>query len=107
MDYFKFSGFLEILYVIFLKKKNKKFNEIFVGYDIIFLDSPTWPFLAPGFLGLSSSREKILLILFITLFSTSLFASDKKPGKFFEDQPNVTDKLTEYAEESWFKKWKK
>ena len=35
--------------------------------------------------------KKILLILLITLFSSSLFASDEKPGRFFEDQPDVTD----------------
>ena len=35
--------------------------------------------------------KKILLILLITLFSSSLFASDEKPWRFFEDQPDVTD----------------
>ena len=34
---------------------------------------------------------KILLALLISLFSTSLFASDEKPGRFFEDQPDVND----------------
>ena len=35
--------------------------------------------------------KKILLALLITLFSSSIFASDEKPGRFFEDQPDVTD----------------
>ena len=35
--------------------------------------------------------KKLLLILTIIFFSTSLFASDEKPGRFFEDQPDVTD----------------
>ena len=35
--------------------------------------------------------KKILSVLMITLFSSSLFASDEKPGRFFEDQPDVTD----------------
>ena len=35
--------------------------------------------------------KKILLVLLITLFSSSIFASDEKPGRFFEDQPDVTD----------------
>ena len=35
--------------------------------------------------------KKIFLTLLITLFSTSLLASDEKPGRFFEDQPDVTD----------------
>ena len=35
--------------------------------------------------------KKILLILLITLFSSSIYASDEKPGRFFEDQPDVTD----------------
>ncbi len=35
--------------------------------------------------------KKIFLILIITLFSSSLFASDEKPGRYFEDQPDVTD----------------
>ena len=34
-------------------------------------------------------KKKILLILLITLFSSSIFASDEKPGRFFEDQPDV------------------
>ena len=35
---------------------------------------------------------KNLLILFLTLFFTNLtFAADEKPGRFFEDQPDVTD----------------
>ena len=35
--------------------------------------------------------KKLLLILTIIFFSTSSFASDEKPGRFFEDQPDVTD----------------
>ena len=35
--------------------------------------------------------KKIFLILIVTLFSTSIFASDDKPGRFFEDQPDVND----------------
>ena len=36
-------------------------------------------------------KKKILLI-FLTLFFTNLtFASDEKPGRFFEDQPDVND----------------
>ena len=35
--------------------------------------------------------KKILLALLISLFSTTLFASDEKPGRFFEDQPDVND----------------
>ena len=35
--------------------------------------------------------KKILLILLIALFSSSIFASDDKPGRFFEDQPDVND----------------
>ena len=35
--------------------------------------------------------KKILIILLITLFNSSIFASDDKPGRFFEDQPDVTD----------------
>ena len=35
--------------------------------------------------------KKISIIL-LTLFFTNLtFASDEKPGRFFEDQPDVTD----------------
>ena len=35
---------------------------------------------------------KKLLILFLTLFFTNLtFAADEKPGRFFEDQPDVTN----------------
>ena len=36
--------------------------------------------------------KKLILILTIIFFSTSLFASDEKPGRYFEDQPDVTDK---------------
>ena len=35
--------------------------------------------------------KKILLTLLITLFSSSIFASDDKLGRFFEDQPDVND----------------
>ena len=35
--------------------------------------------------------KKILLALLISLFSTSLFASDEKPGRFFVDQTDVND----------------
>ena len=35
--------------------------------------------------------KKILLTLIIILFSSSLFAADEKPGRFFEDQPDVND----------------
>ena len=35
--------------------------------------------------------KKIIFTLLITLFSSSIFASDDKPGRFFEDQPDVTD----------------
>ena len=35
--------------------------------------------------------KRILLTLLITLFSSSIFASDEKPGRFFEDQPDVND----------------
>ena len=35
---------------------------------------------------------KKLLILFLTFSFTNLtFAADEKPGRFFEDQPDVTD----------------
>ena len=35
--------------------------------------------------------KKILLTLMVTLFSFPLFAADEKPGRFFEDQPDITD----------------
>ena len=35
--------------------------------------------------------KKIFLILIVTLFSSSIFASDDKPGRFFKDQPDVND----------------
>ena len=35
--------------------------------------------------------KKLLLTLLITLFSSSLFAGDEKPARFFEDQPDVND----------------
>ena len=34
--------------------------------------------------------KKILLTLIIILFSSSLFAADEKPGRYFEDQPDVS-----------------
>ena len=34
--------------------------------------------------------KKLLLILTIIFFSTSLFASDEKPGRYFKDQPDVS-----------------
>ena len=35
---------------------------------------------------------KNILLIFLTFFFTNLtFASDNKPGRFFEDQPDVTD----------------
>ena len=35
---------------------------------------------------------KNILIIFLTFFFTSLtLASDEKPGRFFEDQPDITD----------------
>jgi len=34
--------------------------------------------------------KKIFLSLLITLFCLPLFASDEKPGRYFEDQPDVT-----------------
>ena len=35
--------------------------------------------------------KKIILTLIISIFTSSIFASDEKPGRFFEDQPDVTD----------------
>ena len=35
--------------------------------------------------------KKLLLVLLITLFSSSIYASDEKSGRFFEDQPDVND----------------
>ena len=35
--------------------------------------------------------KKLVLILTIIFFSTYLFASDEKPGRYFEDQPDVSD----------------
>ena len=34
---------------------------------------------------------KLLLIFIFFLFSNISLASDEKPGRFFEDQPDVTD----------------
>ena len=35
--------------------------------------------------------KNLLLLISILLFSTSLFAADEKSGRFFKDQPDVTD----------------
>ena len=35
--------------------------------------------------------KKIILTLIISIFTSSIFASDEKPGRFFEDQPDVSD----------------
>ena len=35
--------------------------------------------------------KKILLTILIILFSSSVFSADEKPGRFFEDQPDVND----------------
>ena len=35
--------------------------------------------------------KKIIFYLSLIFFIISLFASDEKPGRFFEDQPDVTD----------------
>ena len=35
--------------------------------------------------------RKLFLILILFLFSLPTFASDEKPGRFFEDQPDVSD----------------
>ncbi len=37
-------------------------------------------------------RKKIIFYLSLIFFITPLFAADEKPGRFFEDQPDVTDK---------------
>jgi len=67
--------------------------------------------------------KNLLLTLLITLFSSSLFARDEKPGRFFENQwPKkynhkkfkkikkksywCTYKLAEFAEPNWFREWK-
>ena len=40
-----------------------------------------------------SKNEKNILILFLTLLFTNLvYASDEKPGRFFEDQPKELTK---------------
>ena len=43
--------------------------------------------------------KKLILTLLLILFSFPIFALDEKPGRFFEDQPDVND--------DWFKQWKK
>ena len=35
--------------------------------------------------------NKIILALILLIFTSSVFASDEKAGRFFEDQPDVTD----------------
>jgi len=35
--------------------------------------------------------KKIILILGLILFNLDVFAKDEKPGRFFEDQPDVSD----------------
>ena len=35
--------------------------------------------------------KKIFIIFTFVLFCSTLFASDEKPGRFFDDQPDVTD----------------
>ena len=35
--------------------------------------------------------KKTLLVLILLIFTSSVFASDEKPGRFFQDQPDVTD----------------
>ena len=35
--------------------------------------------------------KKTLFVLILLIFTSSVFASDEKPGRFFEDQPDVTD----------------
>jgi len=67
--------------------------------------------------------KSISLVIFLTLLFTNLiFASDEKPGKFFENQPDVNDNyqvhfiyfLASESEdrewdinEKWFEQWKK
>jgi hypothetical protein len=36
-------------------------------------------------------NKKIIFYLSLILFVTPLFAANEKPGRFFEDQPNVTE----------------
>ena len=35
--------------------------------------------------------KKTIFYLSLTLFISPLFAADEKPGRFFEDQPDVTE----------------
>ena len=35
--------------------------------------------------------KKLLILILTLLFTNFSFASDEKPGRFFEDQPDVTD----------------
>ena len=41
--------------------------------------------------------KKILLTLIITLFSTNVFALDRKPGRFFEDYSDLDDDYQIYV----------
>ena len=45
---------------------------------------------------------KLLLIFIFFLYSNISLASDDKPGRFFEDQPDV--KGTKYEQETFFVK---
>ena len=40
---------------------------------------------------MTKNYKKIIVILISLIFTNTLFASDDKPGRFFEDQPDVTD----------------
>ena len=59
-----------------------------------------------GMLYLLLHNKDIMKHLFLTLifflFTSSIFAADEKPGRFFEDQPDVA----EFAEPNWFREWK-
>ena len=35
--------------------------------------------------------KKTLFVLILLIFTSSVFASDEKPGRFFQDQPDITD----------------
>ena len=37
------------------------------------------------------SFKKLIYIFLVSIFSCTVFAADEKPGRFFEDQPDVTD----------------
>mgnify|MGYP001166888765 CR=1 FL=1 len=40
---------------------------------------------------MTKNYKKIIVILISLIFTNTLFASDDKPGRFFEDQPDVTE----------------